>query len=73
MTNNKGINVLINGIHGKMGSEVLNAVCKDSSLNLIAGIDKLSSTKPLIIPGQTKPIQIAVSYTHLTLPTSDLV
>ena len=48
MTNNKGINVLINGIHGKMGSEVLNAVCKDSSLNLIAGIDKLSSTKPLI-------------------------
>ncbi|MBM04540.1 MAG: 4-hydroxy-tetrahydrodipicolinate reductase [Chloroflexi bacterium] len=66
MTNNKEINVLINGIHGKMGSEVLNAVCKDSSLNLIAGIDKLSSTKPLIIPGQTKTIQIENNINKIT-------
>ena len=47
MTNNKKINVLINGIHGKMGSEVLNAVCKDSTLNLIAGIDELAKQKNL--------------------------
>ena len=58
MTNNKKINVLINGIHGKMGSEVLNAVCKDSDLNLIAGIDKLPSKNPFIIPGQSKAIQV---------------
>ena len=58
MTNNKKINVLINGIHGKMGSEVLNAVCKDSTLNLIAGIDELAKQKTYLLPDQSKTIQI---------------
>ena len=66
MTNNKKINVLINGIHGKMGSEVLNAVCKDSDLNLIAGIDKLSSKNPFIIPGQSKAIQVENNINKIT-------
>ena len=66
MINDKKINILINGIHGKMGSEVVNAVCEDSDLKLVAGIDKVTDEKNYILPDQSRDIQVKNSIDRIT-------
>lgn len=55
------IKVLVNGAAGKMGSETVNAVKRDSSLQLVAQTDQNDNLADAI--RQTRP-DVAVDFTH---------
>lgn len=44
------IKVLVHGVMGKMGQEVLRAVCRDPDLEAVAGVDVKRGPKDLLLP-----------------------
>ena len=46
----KRIKVLVHGVSGKMGQEVLRTVCRDPELEAVAGVDIKGAAKDLLLP-----------------------
>ncbi len=46
----KRIKVLVHGVSGKMGQEVLKTVCRDPELEAVAGVDIKGAAKDLFLP-----------------------
>ena len=73
--------IVITGGAGFVGANLIKLLLKKTSFKLISLDDYSSSTRKnhikdsrvKYIKAHTKNISTAVSYTHLTLPTSDLV
>lgn len=53
------INVVVSGVRGRMGQEVLNAICKEPDLTLIAGSDILGGT-PIDLPDGNGSIPVSI-------------
>jgi 4-hydroxy-tetrahydrodipicolinate reductase len=52
----KRIRVLVHGVLGKMGQEVLRAVCRDPELEAVAGVDIRGAQEYLLLPDGTGSI-----------------
>lgn len=50
------IKVLVHGVKGKMGQEVLRAVCRDPELEAVAGVDLKEGPKDLLLPDGSRTI-----------------
>lgn len=54
----KRIKVLVHGVLGRMGQEVLNAVCRDAELEAMAGVDIKAGKRELTLPGGASSIPL---------------
>ena len=69
MTN---LNVIVNGVLGKMGQEVLSAVQSDESLTPVGGTDIFASSSEITIPNSSLKIPVSTDLTEL-ISTTDVV
>ena len=53
------INVLVHGALGKMGQEVLRALCRDPELEAVAGVDLKASDEELLLPDGSRSIPLS--------------
>jgi 4-hydroxy-tetrahydrodipicolinate reductase len=53
------VKVLVNGVLGKMGQEVLRAVCHDPKLEAVAGVDVKASKQEILLPDGTNSIPLS--------------
>lgn len=53
------INVLVHGALGKMGQEVLRALCRDPELEAVAGVDLKAKDKELLLPDGSRSIPLS--------------
>jgi len=53
------VKVLIHGVLGKMGQEVLEAVSRDPKLEAVAGVDLKASKKEILLPDGTSSIPLS--------------
>lgn len=53
------VKVLVHGVLGKMGQEVLSAVCSDPKLEVVAGVDVKASKKEILLPDGTSSIPLS--------------
>jgi 4-hydroxy-tetrahydrodipicolinate reductase len=53
------VKVLVHGLLGKMGQEVLSAVCRDPKLEAVAGVDLKASKKEILLPEGTSSIPLS--------------
>lgn len=53
------IKVVVNGALGRMGSEVLNALCRHSQLEPVGAVDKMASEEKLYLPDQSGSIPLS--------------
>jgi 4-hydroxy-tetrahydrodipicolinate reductase len=56
----KRVKVLVHGVLGKMGQEVLSAVCRDPELEAVAGVDIKRGPKDLLLPDGSRSISLSV-------------
>jgi 4-hydroxy-tetrahydrodipicolinate reductase len=56
----KRVKVLVHGVLGKMGQEVLSAVCRDPELEAVAGVDIKRGPKDLLLPDGSRSIPLSV-------------
>lgn len=66
------VKVLVHGVLGKMGQEVLSAVCSDPKLEVVAGVDVKASKKEILLPDGTSSIPLSrdlESVLHAVIPT----
>jgi 4-hydroxy-tetrahydrodipicolinate reductase len=54
------VKVLVHGVLGKMGQEVLSAVCRDPELEAVAGVDIKRGPKDLLLPDGSRSIPLSV-------------
>jgi len=54
----KRIKVLVHGVLGRMGQEVLSAVCRDAELEAVAGVDIKAGKSELTLPGGASSIPL---------------
>ena len=69
MTN---LNVIVNGVLGKMGQEVLSAVHSDETLTPVGGTDIFASSSEITIPNSSLKIPVSTDLTEL-ISTTDVV
>jgi len=53
------VKVLVHGVLGKMGQEVLRAVCRDPKLEAVAGVDVKASKQEILLPDGTNSIPLS--------------
>jgi len=53
------VKVLVHGVLGKMGQEVLSAVCRDPELEVVGGIDVKASKKEILLPDGARSIPLS--------------
>jgi len=53
------VKVLVNGVLGKMGQEVLRAVCRDPGLEAVACVDVKASKKEILLPDGTNSVPLS--------------
>jgi 4-hydroxy-tetrahydrodipicolinate reductase len=53
------VKVLVHGVLGKMGQEVLSAVCRDPKLELVAGVDVKAAKKEILLPDGASSIPLS--------------
>ena len=53
------IKVLIHGVMGRMGAEVLSAVCREPDLEPVAGVDKVELDEDLLLPDGSGTLPMA--------------
>ncbi len=61
----KRVKVLVHGVMGKMGQEVLRAVCRDSELQAVAGVDIKGGPKDLLLPDGVSSIPFSTDLESL--------
>jgi 4-hydroxy-tetrahydrodipicolinate reductase len=59
------ITVLVNGALGKMGKEVVAAICRDPELELVGGVDIRATQEQLILPDGSKKVPLSADLSSL--------
>ena len=59
------IKVIVHGVLGKMGQEVLGAVCRDPELEAVAGVDIKAGKKELLLPDGSHSIPLSTDLESL--------
>ena len=54
-----GRRVVVHGVLGRMGSEVVKALCADSGLDPVGGVDSRAETDLLPLPDQSRSIPLS--------------
>jgi len=53
------VKVLVHGALGKMGQEILRALCRDTELEAVAGVDLKADSKELLLPDSSRSISLS--------------
>lgn len=61
----KPITVLVHGVLGKMGKEVVAAICRDPELELVGGVDIKATQEQLTLPDGSKKVPLSPNLSSL--------